>query len=140
MNHSLTLRELSDRQEKYLFHGSPVKIESLSPMQAYDTGYEAGCQNAVYATDNLDMAICFALGVEGGEDSERTMMPEYGMKMLFRNCHPRYGQKGYIYVLSREEFIPAMGSQWVAYKEQIPLHIIEINVDDYIQDHCIIAE
>ena len=38
-------------------------------------------------------------GVEGGEDSERTMLPEYGMKMLFKNCHPRYGRKGYIYVL-----------------------------------------
>lgn len=59
-------------------------------------------------------------GVEGGEDSERTMLPEYGMKMLFKNCHPRYGRKGYIYVLNRDEFVHAMGSQWVAYKEQIP--------------------
>ncbi len=50
------------RQEKYLFHGSPIKIETLSPRQAHDTEYEAGCQEAVYATDNLDMAICFAMG------------------------------------------------------------------------------
>ena len=62
MNHLSTLRELLNRKEKYLFHGSPIKIEALSPMQAYDTGYEAGCQNAVYATDNLDMAICFLWG------------------------------------------------------------------------------
>lgn len=79
-------------------------------------------------------------GVEGGEDSERTMLPEYGMKMLFKNCHPRYGRKGYIYVLNRDEFVHAMGSQWVAYKEQIPVDIIEINVGEYTQDHCVIVE
>lgn len=79
-------------------------------------------------------------GVEGGEDSERTMLPEYGMKMLFKNWHPRYGRKGYIYVLNRDEFVHAMGSQWVAYKEQIPVDIIEINVGEYTQDHCVIVE
>lgn len=133
---------LSYGQGNYLYHGSPYKIEALQPRQAHDTGYEAGCQKAVYATDSLDMAICFALGVEGeaGEDFQRTMLPEQGMKMLFQNCHPRYGQKGYIYVLNREDFVPAMGSQWVACKEQIPIDVIEIEVDDYTEDYCIIAE
>lgn len=128
------------RQGDYLFHGSPHKIEVLQPMQAYDTGFEAGCRRAVYATDNPDMAICFALGVEGDETSERTMLPEYGMKMLFRGCHPRYGQKGYVYVLDKAGFVHAMGSQWVSCKEQKPIDVIEINVDDYIQSHCMIVE
>lgn len=132
--------KLKYKQGNYLYHGSPFKIEALEPRQAHDTEYESGCQEAVYATDSLDMAICFALGVEGSEDSERIMLPEYGKKMLFKNCHPRYGQKGYIYVLNREEFVHAMGSQWVAYKQQIPVDIIEIDVDDYIQDYCIIEE
>lgn len=132
--------ELKYKQGNYLYHGSPFKIETLQPRQAHDTEYESGCQEAVYATDNLDMAICFALGVEGDENAERTMLPEQGMKMLFKNCHPRYGQKGYIYVLNKAEFVHAMGSQWVAYKEQTPIDVIEINVDDYIEDHCIIVE
>ena len=128
------------RQENYLFHGSPYKIDVLQPRQAHDIGFESGCQEAVYATDNLDMAICFALGVEGDENYERTMLPEHGMKMLFKNCHPRYGQKGYIYVLNKAGFVHAMGSQWVSYGQQNPIDIIEINVDDYIQTHCIIEE
>lgn len=125
------------REGDYLFHGSPNKIECLQPKQAHDTAYAAGCQKAVYATDSLDMAICFALGVEG--DGERIMLPEYGRKMLFKNCHPRYGQKGYVYVLERDGFTHAMGSQWVAYTEQTPVDIIEIDVDDYIEDYCILA-
>ena len=132
--------KLQYKQGDYLYHGSPFKTESLHPRQAHDTEYEAGCQEAVYATDSLDMAICFALGVEGDENSERTMLPEYGMKMLFKNCHPRYGKKGYVYILNKDEFIHAMGSQWVSYKKQVPVDIIEINVDDYIEDYCIIAE
>lgn len=132
--------KLQYKQGDYLYHGSPFKAEILYPKQAYDIEYEAGCQEAVYATDSLDMAICFALGVEGGENSVRTMLPEYGMKMLFKNCHPRYGMKGYVYILNKEGFVHAMGSQWVSYKKQIPVDIIEINVDDYIEDHCMIEE
>lgn len=127
------------RQGGYLFHGSPYKIERLQPRQAHDTAYEVGCQTAVYATDSLDMAICFALGVEGDEDAERIMLPAYGKKMLFKNCHPRYGQKGYVYVLKRDGFTHAMGSQWVSYTEQTPVEIMEIEVDDYVEDHCILA-
>ena len=37
-------------------------------------------------------------------------------------------------------FVHAMGSQWVSCKQQKPIDIIEINVDDYIQSHCIIEE
>ncbi len=132
--------KLRYKKGNYLYHGSPFKIDTLHPAQAHDVEFEAGCQYAVYATDNLDMAVCFALGVEGGENSERTMLPEHGMKMLFKNCHPRYGQKGYVYVLNKDEFVHAMGSQWVAYKEQTPIDIIEINVDDYVEDYCIITE
>lgn len=127
------------RQGGYLFHGSPYRIERLQTRPAHDKAYEVGCQNAVYATDSLDMAICFALGVEGDGDGERIMMPVFGKKMLFKNCHPRYGQKGYIYVLERDEFTHAMGSQWVAYTEQTPVDIIEIEVDDYVKDYCILA-
>ena len=128
------------KQGDYLYHGSPFKTENLQPRQAHDIGYEEGCQKAVYATDDLDMALCFALGVEGKENFERTMLPEYGMKMLFKNCHPRYGKKGYVYILSKEKFVHAMGSQWVAYTEQTPLDIVEINVDDYVKDYCIIED
>lgn len=126
--------------DKYLFHGSPYKFDTLIPNQAIDSMFEAGCQFAVYATSNKYMAICFALGnVEEKEDAERIMMPEYGNKMVFKNCHPNYGQKGYVYVLDKELFTHAMGSQYVSYENVRPIDIIEINVDDYL-DLCIIEK
>ena len=137
--------------KEYLYHGSPIKTDILKPSQAYDFGFEEGCQLAVYATTNKNMAICFALGCVNDsedvgignaespveDDPQRIMMPEYGDKMLFRKCHPNYGAKGYLYVLDKSRFTHAMGSQWVCHEEIIPEEVIEINVDDYL-DLCII--
>ncbi|WP_044916967.1 hypothetical protein [Butyrivibrio sp. WCE2006] len=62
--------------KEYLYHGSPNKLDKLIPNQAHDVGFEEGCQLAVYATSNKNMAICFALGcISDGEDAERIMMP-----------------------------------------------------------------
>lgn len=84
--------------KEYLYHGSPYKYDILIPSQAFDIGFEAGCQLAVYATSNRNMALCFALGcvADSEKEVERTMMPEYGDKMLFKNGHPNYGGKGYL--------------------------------------------
>lgn len=43
-----------------------------------------------------------------------------------------------IYVLNKKEFVHAMGSQWVSYNEQIPVDIIEIDVDDYADEYSIV--
>ena len=124
----------------YLYHGSPFKLDKLIPNQAHDTGFDEGCQLAVYATSNQNMAICFALGcIADGDDAERIMMPEYGDKMIFKHCHPNYGGKGYVYRLDKSKFVHAMGSQWVCYEPVIPDEITEINVDDYL-DLCVVEE
>lgn len=130
--------ELRYRQGDYLYHGSPYKFDVVRVRQAVDVMFEEGCQNAVYASESIDMAICFALGVEGSADGERIMMPDDGMKMRFVNCHPRYGKKGYIYVLNKSSFVHVMGTQWVSHEDQEPVDILEISVNDYIDSHCII--
>ncbi len=125
-----------------LWHGSPYLLDKLVPNQACDIGFEQGCQLAVYATSSKEMAICFALGCEEnrpGTCGRRTMMPEYGNRMVFEGCHPRYGSKGYLYRLDSKDFIYAMGSQWVCHHEVTPVERIEINVDDYL-DLCIIRD
>ena len=125
--------------ENVLFHGSPCKLDRLIPNQAVDTQFEEGCQYAVYATTSYDMAVCFALGcVEDSDDAQRIMLPEYGNKIHFINCHPNYGGKGYVYVLEKDRFTYAYGSQWVCYEPIVPLETIEIAVDDYLESHCVI--
>jgi len=127
------MEELRLTFKEYLYHGSPLKLDKLIPNRAYDTGFEEGCQCAVYATENRNMAICFSLGcIKEKDNAERTMMPEYGDKMIFKNCHPNYGGKGYLYLLDKKDFTHALGSQWVCYEEIVPEKIIEINVDDYL--------
>lgn len=120
--------------QNILWHGSPVKVDKLIPNQAVDVGFEEGCKLAVYATSNRNMAICFALGCVADEkDATRTMMPEFGDKMVFEGCHPNYGGKGYLYKLDGTGFEHAIGSQWICTEEVIPLEVIEINVDDYLE-------
>lgn len=121
----------------YLYHGSPTHHSTLIPHQAYDIGFEEGCQNAVYATSSKAMAICFALGAKPDENGEveREMMPEHGDKIIFKKGTPNYGGKGYIYVLDGSTFKHAMGTQWVCFEEVKPIEVIEINVDDYL-DYC----
>ncbi|MBE6760190.1 MAG: hypothetical protein E7554_08935 [Ruminococcaceae bacterium] len=127
-------------KKEYLFHGSPVRVNTLIPGHACDVQFEEGCQYAVYATTSRIMAILFSLGcIEDGSDAERIMMPEYGDKMLFKNCHPNYNGKGYIYHLDKSRFVHAMGSQWVCYDEIEPDFIEEIDVNDYL-GYCIIEE
>lgn len=124
---------------EYLYHGSPIKVDELVPSQAFDIQFDEGCQLAVYATSNKTMAICFALGcVPNGEaEVERTMMPEYGEKMIFKNGHPNYGGKGYLYKVDKSKFYHAMGSQWVCFEKIVPEEIIEIEVDEYL-DYCVV--
>ena len=87
-------------KKEYIFHGSPIKVDKLIPNQACDIEYKEGCQCAVYATTNKIMAILFSMGcIEEGDNAQRVMMPEYGDKMLFKNCHPNYNGKGYVYYL-----------------------------------------
>lgn len=119
---------------EYLYHGSSGYYKTLMPHQAYDTGFKEGCKNAVYATTNKNMALAFALGAipdQNGE-IERVMLPEYGDKMIFEKGTPNYGGKGYLYVLDKEKFQHAMGTQWVCFEEVEPIEIQEINVDDYL--------
>lgn len=119
---------------EYLYHGSSRKCDVLLPHQAVDTAFAEGCQNAVYATSDKDMALAFALGAIPDENGEidRSMMPESGNVMVFEKGTPNYGGKGYLYVLDKAKFQHALGTQWVCYEAVEPVEIVEINVDDYL--------
>lgn len=126
---------------EYLYHGSSGYFDKLIPQQAYDIGFEEGCQKAVYATSNKNMALAFALGSVPNKNGEieRVMMPEFGDIMVFEKGTPNYGGKGYLYVLDKKKFQHAMGSQWVCFEEIEPIEIQEIDVDDYLY-LCLVKE
>lgn len=119
---------------EYLYHGSDKKVSVLVPHQAKDECFEKGCQYAVYATSNKNMALAFALGGIPNNNGElvREMMPEYGDIMQFIKGYPNKGGKGYLYVLDKKDFKYEYGTQWVCYRAVTPLKVIEIDVDDYL--------
>lgn len=81
---------------EFLYHGSSNYFDVLKPYQAYDKGFEAGCQNAIYATSNKNMTLAFALGYVPNQNGEieRIMLPEFGDVMVFDKGRPNYGGKG----------------------------------------------
>lgn len=126
---------------EYLYHGSSIRCDILLPHQAVDSGFEEGCQNAVYATSDKNMALAFALGARPNKNGEieRVMLPEYGDRMIFEKGTPNYGGKGYLYILDKARFKHALGTQWVCSEAVKPVEIIEINVDDHL-DLCLVKE
>ena len=57
--------------------------------------------------------------------------------MVFKKGHPNYGGKGYLYIIESNEFVHAMGTQWVCFKEVKPTEVIELEVDDYLE-YCVV--
>lgn len=43
--------------QKYLFHGSKKELDEIKPTQAYGFGGESDCQMAVYAVENMSLAV-----------------------------------------------------------------------------------
>lgn len=124
-----------------LYHGSGVLVEELEPRLAKDTMFKEGCQKAVYATTDKNMALSFALGgiPDDNGNLERIMLSEYGSKMIFRKGTPNYGGKGYLYIIAKENFIHVMGTQWVCYEKVKPIDVIEIDVNDYLE-LCVVEQ
>jgi len=121
---------------QYLYHGSSVKVEILRPQQGHDWISQAGCENAVYATSNRDVALAFALGAVPDETASvsRVMRAQdtNPPKIVYVQGHPDFGGKGYLYMVSSEGFEHLGGETWLCREPVTPVDILEINVDDYL--------
>ena len=121
---------------RFLYHGSSKYFKIILPYQAYDSAYDEGCYEAVYATSEKDIALSFALGAVPDEFGKigRVMDKKYGddIKMIFYHGHPNFGDRGFLYKLSSEGFVYTRGTQWISFQSVIPIEIYEINVDDYL--------
>ena len=136
-----TLREMMDliesAQQQYLWHGSTQEIPVLTPRQATDTGGAKGSnQNAIYATDNPDVAIAMGMTERG---SDTAMFPNDPQMVLFKG-RIRNGQNVYLHKLPKYDadekplFIQH-GGEWYSrpdVKELKPIEIIPEPVDQHL--------
>jgi hypothetical protein len=117
---------------KYLWHGSPNKLEILEPSNAVDlSGHPDSNQNGVYATDLKELAIEFGL-----IDKKYQKFADYSkepVQMVLINGEIRNGKVFYLYKLLNKNFkeMPEGSHQWVSLKSEKPIEVIELNVDDY---------
>ena len=117
----------------FLYHGSSKFLDTLKPQQAKDNT-EQGSQNAIYACENPDYVITWALpfryypdGPGGWRDVEMT---GYGKTYVKYGTLDPNGY-GYIYKVSSENFEKIDNWQWISRQEVTPQEVTKIWVKDY---------
>lgn len=127
-----------EKQGDFLFHGSPNKLKYLEPRQAYtlkDNKKVKDGEPAVFASIYSDIAIFMAL--INKENIKTTFRSGYGFSnnnLEFRLTKETFDKlnnlKGYIYVFNKKDFQIKNVAEYVSYKIEKPIKIIEVTEKD----------
>ncbi|PWB38506.1 MAG: hypothetical protein C3F02_04085 [Parcubacteria group bacterium] len=133
----------------YVFHGSPYKIETLEPRQAYNAPEPEGKaiphgEPSVAASPYADVAIFRA--IINGENIKMPHSSSFGADIdeenkkvslhfeVSEDARPKIETaKGYVYVLARDKFKPfenEQGMEWRSAESAQPVEIIEVSGQD----------
>jgi predicted methyltransferase len=131
---------LLEKENKYVFHGSPHKIKILEPKQSKNMNKETGNMEnhgepSVFATQYADFAIFRALinndNVIGSSESSFVIE---GIQMHFsttKNLMDAAKKKvGKVYVLDKKNFQDIDEVQCISNVQIVPLKVIEVTFDD----------
>lgn len=134
-----------EKTGKYVFHGSPDRIEILEPRQAVNKGENDG-NPAIFATPHTDTAIFRSLindrNVTGDSESKFGIDDKKGglyfeaTQNLIDNAR---GKIGKVYILDKKDFFQFEGTQCITEKTIKPIRVIEVNYDD-LPDYIKIIE
>lgn len=133
-----------ETEEKYVFHGSEDgNISVFEPRQAYTVVNGKDVEDdkpAVHASLVAEVAILMALinrkncpgGYDSGfkyKDGKAVLhVSRQGLNQLTNDT------KGFVYVFSKEDFIPRGKLQSISYFEVKPIKVIEVTKDDLPKD------
>lgn len=128
----------------YVFHGSENPgISVLEPRQAYTRIAGAKVEDdkpAIHASPLSDIAILMALvNINNCPNGFNSGFERRGEKLVL--CCSQQGldqlnenSRGYIYVLSKDDFIPRGKSQAISYTGSKPLRVVEVRKEDLSED------
>jgi hypothetical protein len=134
-----------EKTGEYVFHGSPFKLETLEPRQAFnhekkeDGSYESipDGEPAVFASPFADTAIFMAvisrknapLGKRSGFSSDNKNHFEF---RATKETMDQIGDEanGYVYVFKKDGFEERNHNEVVAYQAVTPIKIIEVRKED----------
>ncbi|MFA6536927.1 MAG: hypothetical protein WCT18_00835 [Patescibacteria group bacterium] len=125
---------------KYVFHGSPIELPKLSPLQAYRRNKETGemekdGEPAVFATQFADIAIFRSLinqkDVIGPTSSSFGVDDNGFYSSATANLYEAAKKKiGKIYVFEKSKFGDIVGMECRSTEEVEPLEVIDVYFDD----------
>lgn len=137
-----------EKDDTCLFHGSGLELEVLEPRQAYNLEEGENTEDGppgVFASDRVEYAIFMALvnrvNCPNSVSSSCTFEEN---EMQFGACRETLSQlneksKGYVYVLSREEFCLRGGNEWIAFDSVVPIETIQVDRSDFRPEIIVIS-
>ncbi len=135
---SIKLLEFVEEASKppFLYHGSPHKLDIIVPNQARGLGNQVNNRlNSVYASDERNYAIMFALNIFPNHQGERTWSiswtPEL-MEVVITNGKLDLTTEGYLYRLPSDTFRQVEHFQWVSDVPVKPLECQIIRPKDHL--------
>ena len=129
------LPEMKIAKPRYLYHGSPEKLDRIEPRPARGVGPEKDRLNAVYATHIQNLAIVFSLPFIPNENNNLSF------QVSFQTDEPEIhleagsldmSRPGFLYTLPSASFGQLDDEQWVSYGPVEPCGKVRINPKDFL--------
>lgn len=130
-----------EKEECWVFHGSPIRISTLEPKQAYNYPNTNSSDKipdgepAVFASPKSDIAIFMA--ILNGKNAPKGLRTGYGKRddtIEYRATSETIEQIhdaiGYIYVFPKERFQQKSELEYCCFEEIEPTQIIEVTEKD----------
>ena len=123
------------KEIKFLYHGSRFLSEILKPNLATGIGSAKDSLCAIYASQDRNFAIPFALPIMAGENKSCIW------ELSFENGNPKIiiktgkldtSRVGYLYKVPKDAFKQIDGFQWVSFKPVKPIEYEIINPKKYL--------
>lgn len=131
------LRKLAE-VKRYLFHGSPEKLETIEPRQAYNNSQTDG-QPAVIATSYYEIAVFRAIMLAAkakiSNGQYKSGFSTENGKISFRASKntldvAKSNMIGFVYVLDKSGFQEHNSMEYRAFRTVKPTQIIKVSSDD----------
>lgn len=132
----VTKRVFGSNKPEFLYHGSQYLFDVLIPQQAQGNIAENGAEYGIYACDNIDAVIPFALPIRWYPDEpggRRDFEVDKNGLVVIKEGQLNPKGYGYVYKISSETFRKIDNWQWVSTQSVIPVEVIKISVSDYME-------
>lgn len=121
---------------KFLYHGSRFLEEILKPNQATGIGSVKNSLYAIYASQDRNFAIPFALSIMADESNScvwELSFEDENPKIIIKTGKLDISKVGYLYKVPIDVFEQIDEYQWVSYKPVKPIEYEIINPKEYLR-------